>query len=162
MIQLPKDPEEEWVEQECTISQLLERLAVVAPDMVKIEPDSEIVYVYRRESWRKATKIGQIDPDLLFGAACEKIEAEGLLHQHMYSNGSWRFRIAVNNEWIQVDSRESLTHAALQALLAALEGRQEECPECEGEGTVTNTYGMQRKLHCPECQGSDKKQEVKA
>lgn len=155
-----------------TTEQALERLAVLARDMVKIEPESGIVYVFRREAWRKATKVGTLDPDLLFGAACEFIERQGwgyiLEHPPTYSG----FRMFENQEQYSKDVAFAYAigsddcNAVLNALVLALEGRLEDCPECEGKGWIpdyTGTYGRlaahPEQEDCPACQGSGKKSE---
>ena len=116
------------------LTEKLERLVVVAPEWIWYDEDR---YMYFVKEWPLSIWVGvsgkhnfpvlnkKEDQALLFGAICEKIEAEGWVWLKQANN--IQIIDPRNNNLIIGDSRtdNGLAISLLTALLAALEGRVE-------------------------------------
>ena len=143
-----------------TLTETLERLAVVAGDF--IENQSEFL-----DSWK--FKMVGVDEHIrksslnvlrwqIFGAICEKCEAEGWRWSLPNTGAKYSFVIwgtGINTPPHGL-SENHPAHAAAQALLAALESRVQDCDACDGKGRIYGDMG-----YCPTCYGTGKQQQAK-
>ena len=150
-----------------TLTETLERLAVVAPEWIRYDDEA---YMYFIKGWDNFD-IWVGEPDMhnftildnkkdqaiFFGAICEKCEAESWRWSLPNTGAKYSFVIwgtGINTPPHGL-SENHPAHAAAQALLAAYEAWVPDCTKCNGKGRIHGDMG-----YCPTCDGTGKQLEV--
>ncbi len=163
------------------IQQTLERLAVVAGDWIEHYPEvSEFLIAGTlRVGEAKSGALIEVMPGYgrdarwdIFGAICEKCEAEGWAIAaeikpfdyvpEPYQVSLW---LPDNTDYWEAKytSKENLATAAAKALLAALKAKLPDCTECRGSGKYRRWHNKKPIItDCPKCHGSGKQKPTEA
>ena len=155
-----------------TITELLQRVAVVDERLVRIEQGEILLWVNRPSYIEKGFWVNVEDkniwphvvesrlPDIFF-AICERCQERGWNHHAgtNYLNPGWlySFTIESDNPPAVFHTQTSRTHAALLAYLAACESVMVDCPECLDGAVVVGPDGHGLEIEpCKHCNGAGK------